>query len=324
MSYVKGDMRRIVQPGKVLLLAGLLAMVGCTSSDTLDNPRQGSITIAVDESFQPVVSAITKAYEGVYPGTHFDVLYRPEQEAVLALLQDSARLAIITRELNPKEREIIRRQSGAHRVQHIATDGIALITSKANTDSLITMEEIAGIFSGKLTDWSSLKGSMQSGKITLVFDDANSSNLGFMLKRFEVQDVTKLRIFTAGTNEQVIEYVRKNPQSIGFIGVNWISDGDEALTYELSRGINVLGISDKAEPASIEEYYQPFHKDLRRRKYPLSRKLYIISREGFAGLGGGLMTYIARDVGGLIIQKMGLVPAVPYPREIEVRTQQNF
>ena len=158
----------------------------------------------------------------------------------------------------------------------------------------------------------------------MVFDDANSSNLGFMLKQFNVKDVTKLRIFTAGSNEKVIDYVSSNPLALGFIGVNWISDGDESITYELSKGIHVLGVSDKAEPASIEEYYQPFQNDLVRRKYPLSRKLYIISREGFAGLGGGLMTYIARDVGGLIIQKMGLVPAIPYPREIEVQSKQNF
>jgi phosphate transport system substrate-binding protein len=34
-----------------------------------------------------------------------------------------------------------------------------------------------------------------------------------------------------------------------------------------------------------------------------------------------LMTYIARDVGGLIIQKMGLLPTVVYPRELEIKTE---
>ncbi|WP_207507843.1 PstS family phosphate ABC transporter substrate-binding protein [Telluribacter humicola] len=317
-------MKRRALTGFAAILTSTLMFTGCNSSDSLDNPRQGTITIAADESFQPVVSALTKAYEGIYPDAHFNVLYRPEQEAVLALLQDSARLAIVTRELTTKEKDYIREQEGAHRVQHIAVDGIALITSKTNTDSLITMAELEQIFNGTITDWSQLKGSNQTGKVTLVFDDANSSNLGFMLKQFNVEDVTKLRIFTAGNNEKVIDYVRKNPQTIGFIGVNWISDGDESITYELSKGIHVMGVSDKAEPASKADYYQPFQQDLIRRKYPLSRKLYIISREGFSGLGGGLMTYIARDVGGLIIQKMGLVPAVPYPREIEVRSEQNF
>ncbi|HEV7349338.1 substrate-binding domain-containing protein [Telluribacter sp.] len=317
-------MKRGSSLGIASVLISIFIWTGCTSDSSLDNPRQGTITVAADESFRPVVSALTRAYEGIYPEAHFNVLYRPEQEAILALLQDSARLAIVTRELTVKERDIIRKQEGAHRVQHIAIDGIALITSKANSDSLITMPELEGIFNGTLTDWSGLKDSNQSGKITLVFDDANSSNLGYMLKHFNVEDVTKLRIFTAGNNEKVIDYVRKNPQSIGFIGVNWISDGDESITYELSKGIHVLGVSDKAEPASIADYYQPFQRDLGRRKYPLSRKLYIISREGFAGLGGGLMTYIARDVGGLIIQKMGLIPAIPYPREIELRSEQNF
>ncbi|WP_247237556.1 PstS family phosphate ABC transporter substrate-binding protein [Telluribacter sp. SYSU D00476] len=317
-------MKRRSSIGFTAVLMSAFLYMGCNTSESLDNPRQGTITIAADESFQPVVSALTRAYEGIYPDAHFNVLYRPEQQAVLALLQDSARLAIVTRELTTKEKDIISKQEGAYRLQHIAIDGIALITSKANNDSLITMAELEQVFKGTITDWSQLKGSKLTGKITLVFDDANSSNLGFMLKQFNVDDVTKLRIFTAGSNEKVIDYVRSNPQALGFIGVNWISDGDESITYELSKGIHVLGVSDKAEPASLEEYYQPFQDDLVRRKYPLSRKLYIISREGFSGLGGGLMTYIARDVGGLIIQKMGLVPAVPYPREIEVQSKQNF
>ena len=145
-----------------------------------------------------------------------------------------------------------------------------------------------------------------------------------MLDRFQVKDVSKLRLYTSGTNEKVIEYVRQNPSAIGFIGVNWSSDGDEALTLELSRGLRVMGVSREANPTSIKDYAQPFQRDLQSRRYPLSRNLYIISREGFAGLGGGLMTYIARDVGGLIIQKSGLIPAIPYPREVEVETKQNF
>ena len=304
-----------------LIGAGL---VGCNRSESLDNPRQGTITIAADESFVPLVNALTRAYEGIYPDAHFNVVYKPEQEAILELLRDTARLAFVTRELNDKEKEMIQKQEGIQKAQFIAIDGIALIVGKTSPDSLITMSELAAIFQGKITDWAQLTNSQRSGAITLVFDDANSSNLRYMLDRFQVKDVSKLRLYTSGTNEKVIEYVRQNPSAIGFIGVNWISDGNEALTLELSRGLRVMGVSREANPTSIKDYAQPFQRDLQSRRYPLSRNLYIISREGFAGLGGGLMTYIARDVGGLIIQKSGLIPAIPYPREVEVETKQNF
>lgn len=313
--------------GSLLLLAGL-ALVGllrCTSSTgELDNPRQGTITIAADESFKPLVGALTNAYEGIYPNAHFKIDYKPEQEAVRQLLNDSARIIFATRQLNDKELEIIKKQKSSQRFQHIATDGLALVISKSNPDSLITMPELKAILEGKLTDWSQLKRGGQTGLITLVFDNANSSNLNFVLNKFGIKDIQGLRIISAGSNEKVIKDVRENPQHLGFIGVNWISDGHSLASEELSKGIHVMGVAKNANPDSISEYIQPFQAGLEFKRYPLHRDLYIISREGYSGLGGGLMTYIARDVGGLIIQKMGLLPTVPYPRELEIKSTRDL
>ncbi len=311
--------------GKLLgVIFGSGCLVYACTSGNLDNPRQGTISVSADESFRPLVGALTQAYEGIYPEAHFNVSYKPEQESILSLLRDSSRLAFTSRELNKEEKEVIRQQDGSLKEQKIAIDGIALITGKVNQDSLITIRELEGIFTGKIKDWSQLTGSKQSGPITLVFDHANSSNLDFMLKRFDVKDVKALPLYTSNSNEKVIEFVKENRSAIGFIGVNWISDGEATLSRELSSGLRVLGVSENDTPGSIEDYAQPFQRDLRRGKYPLARFIYIISREGYSGLGGGLMTYIARDVGGLVIEKMGLVPTIPYPRDVEVQTKQNF
>ncbi|KAA6440226.1 phosphate ABC transporter substrate-binding protein [Dyadobacter flavalbus] len=311
--------------GSLFYVLVSLGLSGCSSnSEQLDNPRQGTITIASDESFKPLVRALTNAYEGIYPNAHFVVDYKPEQQAIRQLLQDSARIVFSTRQLNEKELDIIKKQKGTQKFQHIATDGLALVISKTNSDSLITMNEIRAIFEGKIKDWSQLKGGNQKGLITLVFDNANASNLNFILHKFGITNIQHLRIISSGSNEKVIEDVKANPLHLGFIGVNWISDGHSLASEELSKGIHVMGVSKKANPDSLTDYIQPFQGGLEFKRYPLFRDLYIISREGYSGLGGGLMTYIARDVGGLIIQKMGLLPTVPYPRELEITTGKNF
>jgi phosphate transport system substrate-binding protein len=307
----------------LLLVTWVLS--GCKSdSKELDNPRRGTITIAADESLRPLVFALTNAYEGIYPDAHFKIDYKPEQHAVLQLLRDSARIAFTTRKLTEKEQSMVQKQKGYQKAQHIATDGLAIIAGKQNTDSLITLSELKAVFEGKITDWNQLKGGNQTGLITLVFDNINASNLNFVLEKFGIKELGKLRIISAGSNEKVIALVKTNPLLMGFIGVSWISDGHSLASEELSKGLNVFGISKSANPVSVKEYYQPFQSGLEFKNYPLSREVYIISREGYPGLGGGLMTYIARDVGGLIIEKMGLLPRIPYPRELEVRTGQNF
>ncbi len=311
----------------IITCLGLIAVaiLGCSTSDQkLDTPISGEITIAADESFKPIVDALTSAYEGIYPNAHFIVDYKPEQNAILQLLQDSATIVFATRKLNDKEKEIIKKQKGFQKAQHIATDGLALVISKENNDSLLKLSQVKSILKGEIKSWEELNKGSRKGLITLVFDNVNASNLNFVIQKFGLKTIDNLRIIAVGSNEKVVDAIRENPNYLGFIGVSWISDGHSLRSEQLSKGIRVMGISESDNPKSIEEYIQPFQGGLEFKRYPLHRELYILSREGYSGLGGGLMTYIARDVGGLIIQKMGLLPTIPYPRQLEISTGKNF
>jgi phosphate transport system substrate-binding protein len=302
--------------GVTALLTGL---VSCgNGKPPLDNPSRGEIVVAADESFQPLVMQLTSAYSGIYPDAHFKIVYRPEQQAINMMLQDSARLVFSTRVLNSNERAVLDQLKIKGATEKIATDGVALIVNKANTDSLITMAELKSIFNGQKTKWDQLKGGNQNSPITLVFDNNNSSNLEFVLKTFNVENVKSLRIFTTHSNREVIDFVRKNPSAMGFIGVNWISDSDEPLSLELAKDLRVMGLSAKVNPTTRDEYFQPFQEDLGMQRYPLRRPVYILSRETHPGLGGGLINYITRDAGSLIIRKLGLWPRIPYDRVINL------
>lgn len=305
---------------KNLLLICLIALslVACSDGEQLDNPSRGIITVAADESFGPLVTQLTSAYAGIYPNVKFNVVFKPEQEAINLMLQDSARIVFTTRTLKPNEQAVLTKLKIPGNATRIATDGVALIVNRANTDSLITMNELTGVFSDQITQWEQLKGGNRTGSITLVFDNSNSSNLDFIIKTFNVTDMSKLRIFATKSNREVIEFVKKNPSALGFIGVNWISDNDEPLTAELSRDLRVMGVSDKPNPTSRDDYYQPFQRALGLQQYPLRRPVYILSRETHPGLGEGLTNYVARDAGALIIEKLGLWPTIPYNREVNI------
>ena len=297
----------------------LAVLLGCgNEKPPLDNPSRGTITVVADESFLPLVTQLTSAYSGIYPNVRFKIVYKPEQEAINMMLRDSARIVFTTRKLTKNERLSLDEQKVKGAAQKIATDGVALIINRANMDSLLTMNELSDIFSGRIKQWSQLRNGNQRSPITLVFDNNNSSNLGYMLDTLNVTDVKGLRIFTTKSNREVIDFVRANPSALGFIGVNWISDGDEPLSVDLARDLRVVGVSNKANPTGRNEYFQPFQEDLGMQRYPLRRSVYILSRETHPGLGGGLINYITRDAGSLIVQKLGLWPAVRYNREVNL------
>lgn len=78
-------MNNLIITSKFLILVLIISACSGGSSD-LDNPRRGTVTIAADESFKPLVDALTGAYEGIYPEAHFKIDYKPEQQTVLQFL----------------------------------------------------------------------------------------------------------------------------------------------------------------------------------------------------------------------------------------------
>jgi phosphate transport system substrate-binding protein len=300
----------------------MMLLVACSSPKS-DSQRQydnNSITIAADEAFQPMLDQIYQTFMATTPGKTIKITYRPEEEAISLMLRDTARLVLTTRELNEDEKKVFTSQGAIYKLYPIATDGVALITHEINKDILFSTDELSQIFNNKVTAWNQLEGGNIQGKITLVFDNANSTNLRFVMKKFGLKNVNGLNIFAAGSNEKVIEYVRQNPNAMGFIGVNWISDGESPLSAKLSQGLNVVGITDKKNPTKAD-YYQPFQRDIGLKRYPLHRQVYIISRDTRAGLGSDFINYIVRDVGPLIIEKCGLWPAKPANREVIINTK---
>ena len=303
--------------GTFLLLG--LGLSGCKEKNKLDSPSQGRITIAADESYEPLTVEITRTYELLYPRTKFDLVFKPEREAIRLMLEDKARLCIISRRLTPNEQRFLDKTKITGSAVLLATDGVALITGKANTDSLVSMNELRGIFDRHIKNWSQLKGGNQTGPITLVFDNPNSSNLDYVMQKFGLKTIDGLAVYTTGSNRKVIDYVRAHPTAMGFIGVNWISDGDGPVSAQLSKDIRVIGLSAKEAPQGRGDYYQPFQRDLALKQYPLWRDVYMVSREAHPGLGGGLTNYLVRDSGRLLIEKLGLWPRVPYNREVQLR-----
>jgi phosphate transport system substrate-binding protein len=289
----------------MILMISILASCGKAKDKNgkeFDTPANGTITVAVDESFRQIIDAEKNAFEKTFPYTKINLVYKNEGEAVAMLLNDKARLAVITRELDESEKAVFKRDDIKYRSFKFAGDGIALITNKANNDTMITTQELEGIMKG------TRKGYGKSGReIVLVFDGTSSSNLAFLIDTFRIDRKQKVSFFAAKSNKEVIEYVKKHANAMGVIGVNWISDGDDPSTLSFIRSIHVMSVANKPNP-TIDDYYQPFGYNLALKKYPFTRKIRFILKESYMGLGTGFINYCTLEHGQLIVYKNGLIP----------------
>ena len=150
------------------------------------------------------------------------------------------------------------------------------------------------ILQGKIKTWNQVEHGRGRGNITLVFDNANSSNLSFLMDTLEIQDKTKAPIYAVKTNQEVIEYVQKNPGVIGVIGVNWISDTDDPQYPKFTQGIRVMGVGHLPSD-DPDDYVQPFQYAIALKKYPFARPVYLVTKEARRGLGTGYINYMLSD-----------------------------
>src|SRR5436309_9652385 len=68
-----------------------------------DTPKNGTINISVDESFEPVIREQIKVYESSYPGTKINASYKSEADCLRDLQSDSTRMIIVAKGLTREE-----------------------------------------------------------------------------------------------------------------------------------------------------------------------------------------------------------------------------
>ncbi len=323
MMMKKRIMRKILFVLLPLVLA-LFASCGEQKYDTPeDGPTFGNITISVDESFRPIFESQLETFHSIYTQAKINVRYVSEAQAVSDLVADSSRMIIISRELSAAENSEIERVKIYPSTIKAAYDAVALVAHKNNKQAFITYEQIEGILRGEITNWRQVDRSLPSSEIQLIFDNYNSGIINYLKSRFGTDAFLKKNSFAVKSSEAVVDYVSKNTNALGFLGVNWISDSDDQKNLSFLKKISVLEVSNPDTSAKGGSYYQPFQAYIATKDYPLTRTVYMISREARKGLAYGFMAFVASERGQRIILKSGLVPATMPIRLVEVRNE-NF
>jgi phosphate transport system substrate-binding protein len=277
----------------VLLTAGLFS---CNSgSQSFETPTSGTIRISVDETFEPLMEAEIKVFQSLYPKAHIIAEYKPESECFKDLLNDSARLVIVTRSFNDKEKEYFKQLKIAPQSMLLAWDAAALIVNHENADSILTMDQVRHIMDGtdKERNWQ------------LVFDNENSSTVRFIRDSINQGKPLPPNTMAAKTNPEVVDYVTKNKKAIGVIGVNWISDPDDSTSIEFTSKVSVVKV--RADYGS--EFVKPYQAYIATGSYPLKRGVFFCLKEPYRGLGTGFVTFLGSYEGQLVIKKFRLFPA---------------
>ncbi len=285
----------------LLMMALSVLFAGCHEEQRtdLDNPTKGTIHISVDESFEPVIDSEIKVFEALYPEAKIIAEYKPEAECFKDLLKDSTRMIIVTRGLTPDEEKFYKDKfSFLPSWSKVANDAVAVIVNKEAPDSIFMMGDIRGILDGT-----------SGNKQLAVFDGLSGTSIA----RYAVDSILKgkpldpKKVFAEKSSDDVINYVAKNKNVLGFVGVSWIGNPED--TTQLSFLNNVRIASIECMKCEERTFVKPYQANIMTKRYPMVRGLYYILKENYNGLGSGFANFMTYEKGQLIFRRAYLGPA---------------
>lgn len=279
----------------ILFLALFSGLTSCEnkSDEPTDTLSKGTIDIAVDETYKPIIEEAIKVFDSSYPDANINVHYKPESECIKDFMDNKVRLVLVTRELSAAEKNELETKKLVPHSVSLAKDAIVVVVNKSANDTL-DIAALKGILTGTYNK-----------QYTVVFDNQGSSTVRYIMDSLIPGQKLGSNVFAAKSNASVIDYVAQNPDAIGFVGLMYAND---------TANINNTGsFSDRIKVAAIKNeqtgrFYQPYQAYIALGRYPLTRKLYYISHDTYPGLATGFANFLSREQGQLIFAHAQLFP----------------
>lgn len=274
-----------------------------------DTYSSGTIKFVSDESFSPIIDEQREIFEFVYPKAKLVPIYTNELDGVNMLMKEQVYLAITSRNFTDKEVANLE----ARRFQPIAIplafDGLALIVNNSNSDTIISVNDIKQILSGKVAKWKALYPNSKLDSIEVAFDNKQSSTVHYCVDSLlGGKPINSPNIYAVDKSAEVIDFVEKHPNAIGIIGSNWLNDKRDTTNVTFKRNIRVMGVS-RIHPATVESSWKPYQYYLWNGNYPLVRTIYALLNDPRHGLPWGFANFMSADSRGQrIFFKAGLLP----------------
>ena len=169
----------------------------------------------------------------------------------------------------------------------LAYDGIAVIVNPENTVEDLTIQQIAAIYTGEITNWSELGGF--DADIVLIGREAGSGTRGGFEEIVGVEDLCQYRQELTSTGD-VITAVAQNPGAIGYASLASVKDTVKALKVE--------GVA-------------PSEETVKDTTYAIQRPFVLVTKAGeeLSEAAQAFFTFATNGEANDLMVKAGVVPA---------------
>ena len=215
--------------------ANLAPNTACGKSDSV-------IIVAGSTSVQPYAEILAEEYALLYPGNDVEIQGGGSSAGITAAESGTAEIGMSSRALKESEQELWSVE--------IAKDGLALIIHPSNPIQDLTLEQIRGIYTAEISNWSELGGA--NAKIHIIAREDGSGTRSAFEDLVMAKTLITPRAIVQDSNGTVRQLVANDVNAIGFISLGLVDSTVKALKLE--------GVAATCENVMNGSYtlYRPF------------------------------------------------------------------
>lgn len=212
--------------GVIGILASVCLMIGafagCKGADTTVQNNKQTISTDGSTSMEKVIGYLSESYMAEHSDT--TVTYNPTGSGagIQAVAEGRCDIGLASRNLKDDEKAKLNETV-------VAIDGIAVIVNNENTVADLTIEQIAAVYKGEITNWKVLGGA--DAPIVLIGREAASGTRDGFESITGTEDLCKYSQELTSTGD-VVQTVSSNPNAIGYASLASVGDSVKAIKVE--------------------------------------------------------------------------------------------
>ena len=275
-----------------VILAAVVAMsfAGCANSaDDAQSKVDGTAsktalsgTVATDgsTSMEKVIGALGEAFTSQNSGVNFTYNPTGSGTGITAISEGRCDIGLSSRALKDEEK------AKGLKETTLALDGIAMIVNPSNEISNLTVEQIASIYTGEITNWKDVGG--KDAEIVVIGREAGSGTRDGFESITKTAEKCKYRQELTSTGD-VITTVAQNPDAIGYASL--------ASVKNTVKAVDVDGVT-------------PTEETVKNGSYKIQRPFVLVTKNDVAlsDAAQAFFDYVTSEKANEIIASAGAIP----------------
>ena len=194
-----------------------------TETEAAAEELSGAVSTDGSTSMESVIGILGESFMQLHPDVSFTYNPTGSGSGITAVQEGRCDIGLSSRALKDEE------TASGLKGETVALDGIAMIVNNENPIADLSLDQIAKIYTGEITNWSEVGGN--DAEIVLIGREAGSGTRDGFESITGTEDACQYRQELTSTGD-VITTVSQNPAAIGYASLSSVSDKVKAITVE--------------------------------------------------------------------------------------------